>query len=297
MGDYENFPIAWDFFRSLSNQETRKLKKQITTIVAALAFAGAAYANVTVTLEDKTVPATGYYNGSDSAGGFTSNGAFFNNGYDTTYGSWGGFSYSNKTDNTTAGYGNQYSAYAGSGAGGSANYAVGYVDTYTPTIPTITLPSGYSSPLSIAVTNTTYTALVIKNGDAAFGVDPFSGPGVDNPHDPAGDWFKLTISGYDATNTLTGSVDYFLADYRFANPAQYFIANTWVTLNLSGLGNNVSKLQFTLDSSDKGAFGINTPTYFAADNLVVGVPEPSSALLCVAGGCALLFRRRLKNSR
>lgn len=272
------------------------MKKQFVTIAALLAFTSPVFSNINVTFEDKTVPAQGYYNGADGAAGFTSGGASFNNAYDSTFGSWGGFAYSNKTDTTTPGYANQYSAYAGSGAGGSANYAVGYVDTFTPAIPTITLPAGDSTPLSIAVTNATYPALVMKNGDASFGVSPFAGPGI-STNDLNGDWFKLTISGYDATDLLTGSVDFFLADYRFANPAQYYIANTWVTVNLSALGTDVSKLKFTIDSSDKGVFGINTPTYFAADNLAVaGVPEPSPVFLCAAGGSALVLLLRKKNS-
>ncbi len=275
------------------------MKQTNLTIAAMLALASPVFATLNITFEDKALSPQSFYNGSDGAGGFSSGGASFNNAHAFygSYESWGGFAYSNRTDTTTAGYGNQYSAYAGSGAGGSANFAVGYMDTYTPAIPTITLPAGDSAPVSIDITNTTYTALLMKNGDPSFGVSPFSGPGV-SANGPNGDWFKLTISGYDAADSLTGSVDYFLADYRFSNPSQYFLLNAWATVDLSALGTNVSYLKFTLDSSDKGTFGINTPTYFAADNLVVaGLPEPSTALLCGAGGSALLFLLRTRKNR
>ncbi|MCV6038158.1 DUF4465 domain-containing protein, partial [Escherichia coli] len=50
-----------------------------------------------------------------------------------------------------------------------------------------------------------------------------------------------------------------------------------------GLG-TVSGLQFALSSSDSGAFGMNTPAYFAMDSLAVAaVPEPEQAALLLAG--------------
>ena len=46
-------------------------------------------------------------------GSFTSGGVKFGNEYNTNYDSWGGFAYSNQTDNTTPGFGNQFSAFTG----------------------------------------------------------------------------------------------------------------------------------------------------------------------------------------
>jgi hypothetical protein len=57
----------------------------------------------------------------------------------------------------------------------------------------------------------------------------------------------------------------------------------------------VAVLGFALTSTDNGAFGMNTPAYFAMDNLaVVPIPEPSAAWL-LAGGIGILglaVRRR-----
>src|SRR4051812_32566807 len=83
-----------------------------------------------ITIEDVVIPASGYLNNS----AFNSGGAQFNNNYDTTFGSWGGFAASNVVNTITPGYGNQYASFAG-GGDGSAKYAVGYVDSFTPTIP------------------------------------------------------------------------------------------------------------------------------------------------------------------
>ena len=64
-----------------------------------------------------------YWNGEDLTGNFTSvNGEFGNTFTPSSYGGyWTGFAYSRKTDNTTSGYSNQYSAITGSGYNGSEN--------------------------------------------------------------------------------------------------------------------------------------------------------------------------------
>ncbi|HMO36139.1 MAG TPA: DUF4465 domain-containing protein, partial [Gemmatales bacterium] len=57
------------------------------------------------------------------------------------------------------------------------------------------------------------------------------------------------------------------------------------TVDLSGLGAGTSALTFELTSSDVGPFGMNTPAYFAMDNLVVAVPEPGT--MALVGSAAL----------
>jgi hypothetical protein len=78
-----------------------------------------------------------------------------------------------------------------------------------------------------------------------------------------GDWFKLTITGYDANDVETGTKEYYLADLRDADKA--YIINDWRYVDLSGLG-KVKKLGFELTSTDNGAYGMNTPAYFCFDN-------------------------------
>jgi len=237
-----------------------------------------------VDFTDLNLPADSYRN----TPAFTSNGAGFNNTYDSQYGSWGGFAYSNKTDTTTAGYGNQYSSITGTNGNGLAGgiYAVAYQDFYTPTIPRITLPIGYAEPVSITLTNTTYTYLAIRDGDA------FSNQFIE------GDWFKIAINAYSAASAPLGSLDFYLADYRSAVPAERYIVSSWTDVDLSSFGTGVSYLTFEFDSSDAGFFGINTPTFVAVGKLTA-IPEPSTAgmaLLAAAGSlggwaCGI-FRRR-----
>ena len=94
-------------------------------LVAALIAAPAVYADVS-TFEDLTLASESYWNGLDLSGGFISGDAYFLNAYDSYYGSWDGWAYSNTTDTTTPGNSNQYSAITGIGVSGSSNYGVAY---------------------------------------------------------------------------------------------------------------------------------------------------------------------------
>jgi len=108
------------------------------------------------------------------------------------------------------------------------------------------------------------------------------------------DFLRLTITGQDGGGATTGTVDFFLADFRFADAAQDTIVRDWTFVDLSSLG-AVASLGFALASTDNGAFGMNTPAYFAMDNLTVAaIPEPSTAWL-LAGGIGIVglaLRRR-----
>ena len=116
----------------------------------------------------------------------------------------------------------------------------------------------------------------------------FGGASGDDP-----DFFLLNIEGQDAFSNAVGSVDFYLADFRFTNNAQDYILNDWAFVDLNSLGTSVSSLHFSLSSSDNGAFGMNTPAYFAIDNLQY-IPEASSILLLGLGGCLITLRRRKK---
>lgn len=250
-------------------------------VAASTLLLSSAIASVT-TFEEFVLPPGGYLNGSDESGGFTNDGVTFFNNYNVTYGSWSGFSVSNQTDTTTAGWVNQYSVYSSGGAGGSSQFAVGYYSPYeTSTIVELVSPASLLG-LGASFNNTTYTALEMANG-GAFGAKKFGGASGDDP-----DWLVLTIEGF-LGGSSTGTVDFYLADFRFADNSQDYIIDEWTWVDFSALG-SVDELRFTMDSSDLGAFGINTPTYFAMDDFMA-VPEPSS-LLASLGGLVLLLRRR-----
>ena len=236
-----------------------------------------------VTFEDIALAPSGYWNGSDGSGGFTSGGATFHNNYDDTYSSWSGFAVSNHTNTTTQGWSNQYSAFTGGGAGGSAQYVIGYYSTYDPVsthvnFSVLTNLSGKGA----SFTNTTWAALEMANG-GAFGAKKFGGATGNDA-----DWFLLTIEGFDGA-VSTGSVDVHLADFRDSDNSNDYILDEWRYVDFSPLG-SVTRIEFSLSSSDNGTFGMNTPSYFAMDNFLA-VPEPSTAITALSG-LALLIRRK-----
>lgn len=259
-------------------------------VIAIASPSASVSAEQVVDFEDLILTPESFYNGSDGAGGFTSQGAFFNNSFNPTFNSWSGWSYSNTTDTTTPGFLNQFSAITGSGFGGSSNYGVAF--TFDPGSSFINLPNGKTTK-SVQITNTTYAVLSMLNGDQF--AKKFGGVSGDDP-----DFFLLTITGLNATNQTVGTVDFYLADYRFNDNSQDYIVDSWETVDLSSI-TGATKLSFAVTSSDIGSFGLNTPAYFAVDNLVLkSVPEPTSSLSLLALGtlgAASTLKRKLKLSK
>ncbi len=220
-----------------------------------------AFGQQTVDFEELTFPdSQNYWNGSDESGMFQSSSLTFSNSYNTDWSSWSGFAYSKETDNTTEGYANQYSGFVGTGASGSDNYAVWNQNG------TITFDQT-SVIESIMVTNTTYAALSMRDGDA-FGKQFGSTTDANGDDDGTNgeDWFRLIIFGWDSEAEMTDSVIFYLADYRFADDLEDYIIDTWESIDLTSLG-EINQLTFRLESSDVGDWGMNTPNYFALDNV------------------------------
>ena len=115
----------------------------VAAILLSAALFSANATAATVDFEDVSLPAGGYYNGSDAAGGFTSQGISFPTSY-TDWGggftSWENWACSRTSDITTGNYTNQYSAIVGEGHNHSAQYAVSY-PSFTTGISSISLPT------------------------------------------------------------------------------------------------------------------------------------------------------------
>ena len=281
-----------------------KLSRFYPLFLAMLCFTSQARAAVVVDFEELNVFTEStllgdYYNGNDGSGttnnrGWTSRGVFFNNSYNgdslPNFDFWSGWAYRNVVNAADGSFNNQYASLPGGGsdgAGGVAagqNYALAFGGSAY-----FDIPVTYQLQ-SIEVTNSTYAGLTIRDGSMFS--KPFGGTSGNDP-----DLFQVTFTGYDAfgaSGNALGEVTVDLADYRFADNSLDFVLEDWLTVDLSSLS-GARSIGLSFFSTDTGAFGINTPTYVAVDNLTFNVvPEPSSVglLLGLVGMCCLRRSRR-----
>ncbi|WP_455496938.1 DUF4465 domain-containing protein [Coprobacter sp.] len=157
---------------------------------------------------------------------------------------------------------NTYAAVTGSGVkDDNSSYIFGYWNSYNNQSNIISFADGMSHKVKgMYVTNSAINYISMKYGDS-FG-KKFGGA---NGTDP--DYLKLTAIGKNG-DTETGSVDFYLADYRSEYSCDDYIITDWSWMDLSSLG-EVSSIEFVLTSSDNGEWGMNTPTYFCLDGLSI----------------------------
>jgi hypothetical protein len=209
--------------------------------------------------QDNTLPADSFWVASDTllgTGGFQSSGLFFASNWNDSFGGYweDGFALSSKTDSVSSGFTNQYSSRAGGGFQ-SDKYAVSYGRSV------IRRTSGQAfRPLALRITNTTYAANSMRDGDSFS--KKFGGATGNDP-----DYFRLILRAYAQGNLLPDSVVLYLADYRFSDNTQDYIVNNWRNMDLTPLGTSVDSIVSRLESSDNGSFGMNTPAYFAIDEV------------------------------
>ena len=242
-------------------------------LMAAL-FAATTISGQNADFESISLANESYWDGSDYSGASDGFGLFdtiiefnsheFSSQYDTTWGaSWGywseGWAFSNRTADTSVG--DAFSSYAG-GAYSGSNYAIGQNGSE------IILAGGVSPELRI--TNVNYAAYSMLNGDTygkVFGSQYDANGSLDGTDGE--DWFLLKILCYDLSDVLVDSVELYLADYRFADNTQDYIQKDWTTVSLTS-SEILGRLKFNLSSSDEGQWGMNTPAFFAIDDLSAG---------------------------
>lgn len=185
------------------------------------------------------------------------------NNYNENYDSFTGWAISATTDVTTPGFMNQFSSITGSGVNGSTTYGVAYVvnASFSQNVLPIELTGeAAGAPVEgFYVNNGTYGVLSMMNGDDF--AKKFGGETGDDP-----DFFLLTINGELDGEVKPESVEFYLADYRFADNSEDYIVMDWTYINLLPLG-NVDRLILSLTSSDTGDAGMNTPAYIYVDDI------------------------------
>lgn len=208
---------------------------------------------------DNAVEVEGAWGSKNMVGTFKSGSYEFVNSFTPEWSSWTGCSYSNMTATSFADYTtDQWNSAAGHGAAGSANYGVIYgSSTPNEQMEIIKVADGDAEGRIIKgmnITNSAWTVECVKNGNGS--AQKFA----------QGSWFKVTFTGVKADKTATASVDYYLADYRSTNEADWTCLTDWAWVDLSSLGKVVS-LNVSFDGTDKGSYGLNTSCYVCIDNV------------------------------
>ena len=223
-----------------------------------------AFAQDPATFEDVQLNSNGIWQGGSGNNVMSSGGWRFTNYYMPEYSFWGGFTASNHTDLNQSGLDAQYTAVTGCGYDGSAQYAVAY--TYGAQTDVYAADGQMHTVTGCYVTNNLWAYQDMLQG--GYGATPFGGTSGNDP-----DWFKLTATGKNASGQTIGTLDFYLADYRFANNEEDYILNTWEWFDLSPLG-QVATISFSLSSSKNDYGGMVTPAYFCMDNFNGGGAAP-----------------------
>lgn len=199
-----------------------------------------------------------------------------------------------KTFSWTNPYYDQYSAAGGAAEG--ENYAIWYYNYYGNANVKLINPDTVSG---MAVTNNAWVADAILKGDGMS--EEEAGQGLPFHQD---DWIKLTITGYDSEGDSTGTVEFYLADFRTAGDWKY--AENWQWVDLTSLG-EVSEIGFAFSSTKANSYGMSTPAYFCFDNLggqaadcrlgeMTHVDEPSGLFESTTAESAAIVKR-IENGR
>jgi hypothetical protein len=111
-------------------------------------------------------------------------------------------------------------------------------------------------------------------------------------------FLKFGPISLDEFHNKLDSTDFYLADFRSENPQDHFILSSWKNFSF-GFENPSFALTFRIESSDIGDWGMNTPAYFALDNLSIDYnlglkipkneklsvyPNPTIDILIIEGG-------------
>lgn len=104
-----------------------------------------------------------------------------------------------------------------------------------------------------------------------------------------GDKFTLVIHGVKDDESET-TVEVPLASYTNGDLTA---ARGWKYVDLTSLG-EVNEIYFSMNSTDKGTYGVNTPTYFCLDKLSVR-PADNGGISQISGdGCEIRYDRESK---
>ena len=179
--------------------------------------------------------------------------------FNEEFGYWGGFAHSAmfETDAKKGLYENQYAAYNSHAASGDG-FLLYYYDSYNEPCDIVFKSEESVVRLSSVKLNlTTYTYASITDED----INAFARAFVE------GDYLKVVFYGVDAFGRTVGEgAECYVVDYR---DGKRFVADNWQEFYLPGILSN--RVRVTIETSDVGEWGANTPLYICMDDLTYTV--------------------------
>ena len=172
--------------------------------------------------------------------------------YNEEFAYWGGFMQSKVKDTNPANglFANQYAVYNSAAASGDT-FMLYYYDAYNEPCDIVLKESVALQDVKLNLT--TYTYASITNEDINTFARAFD----------EGDYLKVVFTGMSG-NEVTGVVECFVVDYR---DGKRYVATNWDEFSLTGLNGGYNRVRVTIETTDVGEWGANTPLYIAMDDL------------------------------
>ena len=184
--------------------------------------------------------------------GFASDIFEFEYFYNEEYAYWGGFAQSKVKDANAANgvFANQYAVYNDSAASGDS-FLIYYYDSFNEPCDIRLKRDVLLSDVKLNLTTYTYASITNE------AINDFARAFTD------GDYLKVIFTGMKG-NDVTGVVECYVVDFR---DGKREMATNWSEYSLSGLGEGYNRVRVTIETTDVGEWGANTPLYIAMDDL------------------------------
>lgn len=184
--------------------------------------------------------------------GYETDNLTFEHFYNEEFGYWGGFALTRKFDTDAANglFENQYAVYNASASEGDGAL-IYYYDSYNE--PCDIVLKDATMLTSVRLNLTTYTYASITDED----INSYARTFAD------GDYLKVVFTAMSADETLD-SAECYVVDYR---DGKRFVATNWDIYDLRSLGKGYDAVRVTIETTDVGEYGANTPLYIALDEL------------------------------
>lgn len=196
-------------------------------------------------------------------------------GEGTSYGglAWNGFTVSKNASDASADYllDTQWGCMAKGGISAVNSNEI-YVDAERPYI--VANYSSWETENSLSITFNdgnlyTLNGMYVTNSPYPYYTN-IAGDDFANGLTNEGDYFKVIAYGVKADNSVE-TAEFTLAEFKNGSLQQ---VTEWTWWDLSSLG-TIKEVYFTMESSDTGQWGMNTPAYFCIDRIMASNPVES----------------------